>query len=39
MDKDTHYTYPCFGRHLKPFLPTAFADVNSHQDALAPRGG
>jgi hypothetical protein len=27
---------PCFGRHVKPLLPAAFAVVSTYQD---PRGG
>jgi hypothetical protein len=29
----------CFGRHVKPLVPTAFAVVSTHQPALGPRGG
>jgi hypothetical protein len=29
---------PCFGRHVKPLVPAAFAVVSSHQHALGPRG-
>jgi hypothetical protein len=29
---------PCFGRHVKPLVPGAFAVV-THQPALGPRGG
>jgi hypothetical protein len=29
---------PCFGRHVKPLVPAAFA-VSTHQPALGPRGG
>jgi hypothetical protein len=27
---------PCFGRHVKPLVPAAFAVVNTHQPALGP---
>jgi hypothetical protein len=30
---------PCFGRHVKPLVPDAFALVSTHQPALGPRGG
>jgi hypothetical protein len=30
---------PCFGRHVKLQVPTAFAVVSIHQSALGPRGG
>jgi hypothetical protein len=30
---------PCFGRHVKPLVPAAFAVVSTHQSALPPRGG
>jgi hypothetical protein len=30
---------PCFGRHVKPLAPAAFAIVSTHQSALGPRGG
>jgi hypothetical protein len=30
---------PCFGKHVKPLLPAAFAIVSTHQPALGPRGG
>jgi hypothetical protein len=30
---------PCFGRHVKPLFPAAFAVVSTHQPALVPRGG
>jgi hypothetical protein len=30
---------PCFGRHVKPLVPAAFAVVSTHQPALGPRGG
>ncbi|CAG9786378.1 unnamed protein product [Diatraea saccharalis] len=30
---------PCFGRHVKPLVPAAFAVVNTLQSALSPRGG
>jgi hypothetical protein len=30
---------PCFGRHVKPSVPAAFAVVSTHQSALGPRGG
>jgi hypothetical protein len=30
---------PCFGRHVKPLVPAAFAVVSTHQSALDPRGG
>jgi hypothetical protein len=29
---------PCFRRHVKPLVPTAFAVVSTHQSALGPRG-
>jgi hypothetical protein len=29
---------PCFGRHVKPLVPAAFAVVIAHQPALGPRG-
>jgi hypothetical protein len=29
---------PCFGGHVKPLVPAAFAVVSTHQPALAPRG-
>jgi hypothetical protein len=29
----------CFGRHIKPFVPAAFAVVSTHQSALGPFGG
>jgi hypothetical protein len=29
----------CFGRHVKPLVPAAFAVVSIHQSALGPRGG
>jgi hypothetical protein len=32
-------TPPCFGRHVKPLVPAAFAVVGTHQHALGPRGG
>jgi hypothetical protein len=28
----------CFGKHVKPFFPAAFAVVSTHQPALGPRG-
>jgi hypothetical protein len=31
-------TPPCFGRHVKPLVPAAFAVVSTHQSALGPRG-
>jgi hypothetical protein len=30
---------PCFGRHVKPLVPAAFAVVSTQQSALGPRGG
>jgi hypothetical protein len=30
---------PCFGRHVKPVVPTAFAVAGTHQSALGPLGG
>jgi hypothetical protein len=30
---------PCFGSHVKPLVPAAFAVVTTHQPALGPRGG
>jgi hypothetical protein len=30
---------PCFGRHVKPLVPAAFAVVSIHHPALGPRGG
>jgi hypothetical protein len=30
---------PCFGRHVKPLVPAAFADVSTHHPVLGPRGG
>ncbi|RVE44077.1 hypothetical protein evm_011270 [Chilo suppressalis] len=30
---------PCFGRHVKPLVPAAFAVVSTHQSALGSRGG
>jgi hypothetical protein len=30
---------PCFGRHVKPLVPAAYAVVSIHQSALGPRGG
>jgi hypothetical protein len=30
---------PCFGRHVKPLVPAAFAVIMTHQPALGPRGG
>jgi hypothetical protein len=30
---------PCFGRHVKPLVPAAFAVVSTYQYALGPRGG
>jgi hypothetical protein len=30
---------PCFGRHVKPLVPAAFAVVSNHQSALGSRGG
>jgi hypothetical protein len=29
---------PCFGRHVKPLVPAAFAVVSTHQSALGQRG-
>jgi hypothetical protein len=29
---------PCFGRHVKPLVPAAFAVVSTHQPALGPGG-
>jgi hypothetical protein len=31
-------TPPCFGRHVKPLVLSAFAVVSTHQPALGPRG-
>jgi hypothetical protein len=28
----------CFGRHIKPLVPAAFAVISTHQPALGPRG-
>jgi hypothetical protein len=30
---------PCFGRHVKPLVPAAFAVVSTHQPASDTRGG
>jgi hypothetical protein len=30
---------PCFGRHVKPLVPAAFAVVSTDQPALGPCGG
>jgi hypothetical protein len=30
---------PCFGRHVKPLVPAAFAVVSTHQSTLGTRGG
>jgi hypothetical protein len=30
---------PCFGKHVKPLVPAAFAVFSTHQPALGPRGG
>jgi hypothetical protein len=30
---------PCFGRHVKPLVPSTFAVVNTHQSALGSRVG
>jgi hypothetical protein len=30
---------PCFGRHVKPLVPDAFAVVSTHQSALGLSGG
>jgi hypothetical protein len=30
---------PCFGRHVEPLVPAAFAVVRIHQSALGPCGG
>jgi hypothetical protein len=30
---------PCFGSHVKPLVPAAFAVVSTNQPALGPRGG
>jgi hypothetical protein len=30
---------PCFGRHVKPLVPVAFAVISIHQPALGRRGG
>jgi hypothetical protein len=30
---------PCFGTHVKPLVPAAFAVVSTHQPALGPLGG
>jgi hypothetical protein len=29
----------CFGKHVKPLVPAAFAVVSAHQPALGSRGG
>jgi hypothetical protein len=29
----------CFGRHVKPLVPEAYAVVSTNQSALGPRGG
>jgi hypothetical protein len=29
---------PCFGSHVKPLVPAAFAIISTHQFALGPRG-
>jgi hypothetical protein len=29
----------CFGSHVKPLVPAAFAVVSTHQSGLSPRGG
>jgi hypothetical protein len=29
----------CFGKHAKPLVPAAFANVSTHQPELGPRGG
>jgi hypothetical protein len=29
---------PCFGRHVKPLVLAAFANVSTHQPTLGPRG-
>jgi hypothetical protein len=34
-----HSAPPCFGRHVKPLVPAAFAVVSTHQPALGLRGG
>jgi hypothetical protein len=30
---------PCFGRHVKALVPTAFAVVSTHESAMGRRGG
>jgi hypothetical protein len=30
---------PCFGGHVKPLVPAAFAGVSTHEPALGPRDG
>jgi hypothetical protein len=30
---------PCFGRHVEPVVPAAFAFVRIYQSALGPRSG
>jgi hypothetical protein len=30
---------PCFGSHVKPLVPAAFAVVSTHQSSLGPRSG
>jgi hypothetical protein len=38
--KNLLYRVPqCFGRHVKPLVPVAFAIVSTRQSALGPRGG
>jgi hypothetical protein len=37
-DQKIYYLAPCFGRHVKPLVPGAFAVVSTHQSALGPRG-
>jgi hypothetical protein len=37
--KNLFYQTPsCFGRHVKPLIPAAFAVVSTHLIALGPRG-
>jgi hypothetical protein len=40
VTKNLLYQVPlCFGRHVKPLVPAAFAVVSTHQPALGPHGG
>jgi hypothetical protein len=39
MTKNLLFRAPCFGRHVKPLVPAAFAFVSTHQTALGLRGG